>query len=367
MEASTTAIYTANKIFTGNHWLNDAAIIIENGNITNILPFAEVTTKSAGHADMIAPAFLDIQIYGAEEKLLAEFTNADALHSLYQYCLAGGASHFQPTVATNSTEIFFKAIDAVNDYRLAGGKGCLGLHVEGPWINPKKRGAHIASFIHAPSISEVKTLLDYGKGVISMITLAPEICSKATIELIRSYGVIISAGHSDASYDEATTSFDEGIETVTHLYNAMSPLQHRAPGMVGAVLNHPTVMASIVPDGFHVDFSAVTIAAKLMGHRLFAITDAVTTTTTGPYPHQLVGDKYESNGILSGSALTMAKCLQNLVNHCSLSIEEALRMVSLYPAKAIKMDDRFGKIAPGMPANLVLLSNDLSVKAVVVN
>lgn len=367
MEQTTTAIYTADKIFTGNEWLNDAAIIVENGNIKNILPIVELSEKSAGHAAIIAPAFLDIQIYGAEEKLLAVFPEVEALHSLYQYCLAGGASHFQPTVATNSMEVFFKAIDAVNAYRSAGGKGCLGLHVEGPWINPKKRGAHIASFIHAPSISEVKALLDYGKGVISMITLAPEICSKAAIELIRSYGVIISAGHSDATYAEATNAFDEGIETVTHLYNAMSPLQHRAPGMVGAVFNHATVMASIVPDGFHVDFSAVKIAANMMGHRLFAITDAVTTTTTGPYPHQLVGDKYESNGILSGSALTMVKCLQNLVNHCSLSIDDALRMVSLYPARAIKMDDRFGKIERGKQANLVLLSNDLSVNDVVAN
>ena len=133
MEASTTAIYTANKIFTGNHWLNDAAIIIENGNITNILPIAEVTTKSAGHADMIAPAFLDIQIYGAEEKLLAEFTNADALHSLYQYCLAGGASHFQPTVATNSTEIFFKA----TSQRVAHPGQAMHLRSDSKWMVPE--------------------------------------------------------------------------------------------------------------------------------------------------------------------------------------------------------------------------------------
>jgi N-acetylglucosamine-6-phosphate deacetylase len=354
---SNSRIYRAEKIFTGNEWLIEKAIVVTGGIISDIIPLETLTNKAADLNPIIAPAFIDIQIYGAYEKLFSVFPDTDALHKLYAYCIRGGAAYFQPTVATNSNEVFYRCIDAVKAYWNENGKGCLGLHIEGPWINPEKRGAHIASFIHAPDMAEVSALLDYGKGVITMITLAPEVCSKEVIELIRSYDVIISAGHSNAS--------DEGITAVTHLYNAMSPLQHRAPGMVGAVLNHPAVMSSIVPDGYHVDFAAVKIAKAIMGKRLFAITDAVTGTTTGPYPHVLAGDKYESNGILSGSALDMGLCLRNLVNKVGVGLDEALRMVSLYPAQVMKITHKMGSIEKGMEANLVFLNSQLEVTGLV--
>ena len=200
-----------------------------------------------------------------------------------------------------------------------------------------------------------------------MITLAPEVCSKEVINLIHEYGVIISAGHSNASYEEATEAFNYGIHRATHLFNAMSPFQHRNPGMVGAIFDHPKVMCSMVPDGFHVDFSAIRIAKKIMQDRLFVITDAVTETIAGEYPHQLVGDKYESNGILSGSALTMAKSLQNLVYKVGIDLGEALRMVSIYPAQAMSKSERMGEIEKGFEANLVLLNEALEVLKLVGN
>ncbi|MES2003670.1 MAG: N-acetylglucosamine-6-phosphate deacetylase [Bacteroidota bacterium] len=350
--------YHAAKLFTGTEWLEQKTIRIADGKIVEIVPLQNTAAKIH---PIIAPAFIDIQIYGAYGKLLAVYPEADSLHKLFDYCSRGGASHFQPTVATNSKEAFFACVDAVKAYWKEGGKGCLGLHVEGPWIHPSKKGAHLEVFIHSPSVEEAKELLEYGKGVITMITLAPEMCSKEVVELIRSYGVIISAGHSNATYAEAIQAFDEGITAATHLYNAMSPLQHRAPGIVGAVLDHSKVMASIVPDGFHVDFAAIRIAKKIMGKRLFIITDAVTETSTGPYPHQLAGDRYESNGILSGSALTMAKSVRNLVNKAGIEVEEALRMASLYPAQVMKKADRMGKIEKGYDANLVMLDDSLEV------
>ena len=157
--------------------------------------------------------------------------------------------------------------------------------------------------------------LNMAKDVIKIITLAPEVCSQEVIDLILSYNVIISAGHSNASYTEAINSFTKGITAVTHLYNAMSPLQHRAPGLVGAAMDNKKVMASIIPDGHHVDYAAIRIAKEVMKERLFIITDAVTETTEGYYPHHLEGSKYVSNNILSGSALTMNKAVQNLVEY----------------------------------------------------
>lgn len=362
----TKKIYLAKKLFTGSENLDNYAVIVENNRIKEIIPVKDLPENSGPVYDIIAPAFMDIQIYGAHDKLLAVFPDADALFRLYDYCSKGGASHFVATVATNSTEVFHACIDAVRAYWKQGGRGCLGLHVEGPWINPSKKGAHLEAFIHSPSIEEVQALLNYGKDVIKIITLAPEVCTPEIISLIQSQGIIVSAGHSNATYEAASAAFDAGIATATHLYNAMSPLQHRAPGLVGAIFNHPSVMCSIVPDGYHVDFAAIKIAKKQMGDRLFVITDAVTETTVGPYPHHLVGDKYESNGILSGSALTMAKSVKNLVNKAGIPLDEALRMVSLYPAKAIKLDDSMGRLEIGLPANLVCLNAELDVENLVV-
>ena len=194
-----------------------------------------------------------------------------------------------------------------------------------------------------------------------MITIAPEVCSEEVIDLIQSYGVVISAGHSNANYDQAMKALDRGIPTITHLYNAMSALQHRAPGLVGAAFQHSAAKASVIPDGYHVDFAAIAIAKKIMGERLFAITDAVTETSEGGYPHQPDGDKYVSKGILSGSSLTMHQAFVNLVNKVGVSVEEAIRMCSLYPAQLMNLDEKFGKIAPGYSAQFVVLNDQLEM------
>ena len=346
-------IVSAKKIFTSKEWLYNHSIIVEDDIIIDIVATKSIRKSAQQHiCTSIVPSFIDLQIYGAHNKLFAVYPNADALFKLYDYCSNGGALHFCPTVATNTYEVFYNCIDAIKDYWQKGGKGCLGLHIEGPWINTIKRGAHIESLIHSPNIKEVKKLLEYGKDVIKIITLAPEVCSNAIIDLIQSYNIIISAGHTNATYQQALKSFDKGITTVTHLYNAMSALQHREPGVVGAVFNHANVKASIIPDGYHVDFAAVKIAKKIMKERLFVITDAVTKTTKGFYPHQKAGDKYESNGILSGSALTMKKAVKNLADHCDVELEEALRMCSLYPARVLGLK-HLGKIAKGYKASFI--------------
>ena len=280
---------------------------------------------------------------------------------MYDHCREGGSTLFLPTIATNTIDIFKKGIDAIKEYWDIGGKGVHGLHIEGPWINKIKRGAHLDNLIHEPSVEEARTLLEYGKGVIKIITLAPEVCSESVIDLIKSYDIIISAGHSNATYTEAMKAFDAGIKVTTHLFNAMTALHHREPGFAAAIMMHPSVMASIVPDGIHVDFTMIKLAKKLMGNRLFIITDAVTETTEGPYRHTLNVNEYESNGILSGSALTMAKGVKNCIEKCDMTPEEALRMASLYPAKVLGIDSGIGKIEQGFKTNFVMLSEKIEV------
>lgn len=358
-------IFSAGKIFTGYEWLTDHAIAVNAGTIERLVPKSEI--ESARHFDdcFIVPAFIDAQVYGAAKKLLAIYPEASTLQLMYENFIAEGTCLFLPTLATNTIDVFKKGIDAVKEYWKEGGKGVYGLHLEGPWINEIKKGAHVKEWIHSPTIEEVKDLLRYGKEVIKMITIAPEVCSNEIIELLLSQNIILSAGHSNATYHEAISGYDKGISTTTHLYNAMSPLQHRQPGLVGAVFNHSKARSSVIPDGYHVDYAAIAIAKKIMGERLFAITDAVTETNDGPYQHQLAGDKYECNGVLSGSALSMHKAFKNLVEHVGIEIEEALRMCSLYPAQVLGCDDRYGKIVPQAAGQFLVLNKQLEIVEVI--
>jgi N-acetylglucosamine-6-phosphate deacetylase len=323
--------YIAGEIFTGADTLRNYAVVVKDGIIEQVLPATTIdeNTKTIKYGEeiTIAPAFMDIQIYGAFGRLLAVYPDITTVAAIYEYSKAGGAAYCMPTVATNSYEVFYNCIDAVKSYWNNGGKGVLGLHVEGPWISAEKRGAHLPGYIFSPTLDQVKQLLNYGKGVIKFITLAPEVCSPEIIDYIANEGIIVSAGHSNATYQQATESFaSNNIPAVTHLFNAMSQMQQRAPGLVGAARDHPLGRASVIPDGYHVDFANIRLAKKLMLKRLFAITDAVTETTEGPYQHTFEGDKYTANGILSGSALTMNKAAYNLVHHAGIEKEESLRM-----------------------------------------
>ncbi|MCB0645869.1 MAG: N-acetylglucosamine-6-phosphate deacetylase [Saprospiraceae bacterium] len=351
-------IFIAKTIFTGEEWLSDHAVVIDGQLITRVMPQSMIPTDAPVRdfgGQILAPAYIDIQIYGAYGKLLSEFPEVDALLRLNDYCRSGGAAHFMPTLATNHLDVFKKAIDTIRTYWSQGGLGVLGLHMEGPWINPVKRGAHIESLVRKAALDEVKEILAYGEGVIKMITMAPELTEPEVLDFIISRGIVVSAGHSNASYEQALKGFAQGIRAVTHLYNAMSPLAHREPGLVGASMDDDRVMASIIPDGHHVSYPAVRIAKSVMKDRLFVITDAVAETSSGPYQHQLMEDKYESAGILSGSALTMHQAVLNLVNHCHIDWEEALKMCSLYPARVLGLDEKLGKIKKTFTASLIAI------------
>jgi N-acetylglucosamine-6-phosphate deacetylase len=350
------AIYNA-RIFDGQQIRDGMAVTFREGRIVDLLPETGIppgVEKVDLQGKYMAPALIDLQIYGAGDRLFSQKTDADTLAATYGYCLAGGATQFMITLATNTMEVFHKGIQAVRDYWHQGGRGLMGLHLEGPYINPEKRGAHLRELVKTATVAEIRELLDLGKGVIKIMTLAPECCSPECITLLQENGVLVSAGHSNATYAEASRAFAAGINVCTHLFNAMSPLQHRSPGLVGAILDHPAVMSSIVPDGIHVDYAAARIAKRLLQDRLFIITDAVARNSEGIYRHELRGDRYTlPDGTLSGSALTMLQGVRNCVEHLQVPLEEALRMASLYPARAMGKAFERGKILPGYLAELI--------------
>ena len=356
--------YSTQALFNGSAWLNDVVVHIEKDLVIGI----DQKGFDANNAmPFIIPALIDLQLYGAGGKLLSEFPEKETIEKIYQFCIDGGAGFFQPTIASQSMEIIYASIDAVKAYKASGGKGCIGLHLEGPWIHTNKKGAHDVSVIRVPNMEEVVSILAYGKDLISMITLAPEICTPAIIKTIQDAGILVSAGHTNASYETAMQFFNDGIPVATHLFNAMSAFQHRAPGVVGALFDHPTAMSSIIADGYHVDYAAIRVAKKIMGDRLFCITDAVTETNTGLYQHTLVGDKYESAGTLSGSALTQLKSIQNLVEQVGIPLDEAIKMCSVYPANVMQNKNMSGTIEINKKANLLCLAADYTILNSVIN
>lgn len=351
------------RVFTGDKLLDNGEVIVKD---KKIVQSADVETLIDLEDGYLVPAFIDIQLYGGGGKLFGEHPSVESLDATYQYSLQGGAAHILPTVATNSNDIVFAAIEAVRSYWEKGMPGVIGLHLEGPYINKKKKGAHIEQFIRKPTPDDVKEIMRAGKGIVKIMTLAPEMCDDEVIDLLRHEGVTVSAGHTDATYEEAMKGFAK-IPLATHLFNAMSGLQHRAPGMVGAIFNS-NAMASIVADGHHVDYAAIAIAKKIMKERLFYITDAVTENNEGHYQHRLNGDKYVvADGTLSGSSLTILKAVINGIRHVGIPMEESFRMGSLYPARAIGVDDKLGKIREGYEAELTWLNKDLDIKGVYTN
>ncbi|HEY0677099.1 MAG TPA: N-acetylglucosamine-6-phosphate deacetylase [Chitinophagaceae bacterium] len=368
-----TVLYNG-RIFTGDEFLEDAVVEVQQSTIISVgekkaavldMPMGNEINLEGG---LLVPAFIDIQLYGGNGKLFGEHPSLDALNATVEYSRSGGATLILPTVATNSQEIMIAAIEAVREYWQKGLTGVAGLHLEGPYINPLRRGAHIPEHIRKPSVKDVEELLRPGMGVIKMMTLAPEVCTPQIISYLQEHGVIVSAGHTNATFSEAMEAFDGGIKLATHLFNAMSPLQHRAPGMAGAIMHHPDVNASIIPDGHHVDYPVIAIAKKVMGERLFIITDAVTENTSGVYQHRLQGDKYVMpDGTLSGSALTMLKAVKNCIEHAGIAEDESFRMASLYPARVLSMHQRLGRIAKGFDAEMVWFDKDFQLKGIFTN
>jgi N-acetylglucosamine-6-phosphate deacetylase len=354
------------KIFTGNTVETNKAILVDGETIVDLVPENEVPAQYKSQdlkGQYIAPSFIDLQIYGASNRLFSAELTLESLHATYEYCLKGGCSHFMITMATNVSQKYKVAFERIRSYWDQGGKGLLGLHLEGPYINASKRGAHLASFIESPVVKDVAQLLEKGEGVIKMMTLAPEQCDDAVIDLLLKNNILLSAGHSDATWKQAMQAFDRGIPLATHLYNAMSGLHHREAGMVGAIFTHPSVMCSIVCDGVHVSYPAIRIAKQVMKDRLFLITDAVTESQS-EYTHLFKGDRYTlPEGTLSGSALTMMQAVKNIVRHADISLEEALRMASTYPAKMLP-GYKLGKIEKGYEASFVVFDDALKMRKV---
>jgi len=312
----------------------------------------------------LSPGFIDLQIYGSGKDLFSAYPTADTLKQMDLDLLTKGTTSFLACVATNTSEIVNQSIAAAKAYRNEA-KGFLGLHLEGPHINVKRRGAHIEKFICKASLDEVKRLLEYADGTVKMMTIAAELQDDEVINYLVDNHIVLSLGHSDANFEQATAAYDMGFKTTTHLFNAMPSIHHRSPNLPAAVFSHPKAMASIIADGCHVDFEIVKMSYKLLKERMFLITDAVTSCNIGPYQHQLLDDKFITpDGTLSGSNITMLQAVQNCVKYCDIPLVDALNLASRNPARLMGLDNKMGNLKVGNKADLVLLSENLELRKV---
>ncbi|WP_049536055.1 N-acetylglucosamine-6-phosphate deacetylase [Vibrio harveyi] len=365
------------KIYTGSDVLTDHAVIIDNDQIQSVVPVTQlpegIEVKDLDGANL-SPGFIDLQLNGCGGVMLNDEITPETMQIMHEANLKSGCTSFLPTLITSSDEDMRAAITAAREYHNKYQNQSLGLHLEGPYLNVAKKGIHSVDFIR-PSDDGMIDLICANADIIAKVTLAPEQNDPEHIARLKAAGIVVSIGHTNATYAEARQGFDAGITFATHLFNAMTPMVGREPGVVGAIYDTPEVYAGIIVDGFHVDYANIRIAHKIKGEKLVLVTDATAPAGANIDHFIFVGKKVyyrdgkcvDENGTLGGSALTMIEAVQNSVEHAGIALEEALRMATLYPATAIGVEERLGRVRKGMVANLTIFDRDFNVKATVVN
>jgi len=350
------------------------AVVLEAGRIAAVVPPGEVPARARRldlEGGLLAPGFIDLQVNGGGGVLFNDAPEPASLGAIGRAHRRFGTTGFLPTLITTDRATMRRAIAAVREAIGAGVPGVLGLHLEGPHLNPAKAGVHDARHTRPVGPGDLDLLSSLGVGR-TLVTLAPEMVDPGDIRALGARGVVVSAGHTEAPIEQLQAAFAAGITGVTHLYNAMGQLGSRAPGAVGAALADPEAWCGIIVDGHHVHPASVRIAwrAKPRG-RLFLVTDAMPPVGTTMTAFEVAGRRIEvrggralaGDGRLAGSVLDMAGAVRHAVAAVGIPLAEALRMASEYPATFLGIAHERGRIAPGLAADLVLLDGGLRVRA----
>lgn len=362
----------AARLFDGSALRTDGVVLIEDGSVVSVVAAtaAPAAAERIGESHVLAPGFVDLQVNGGGGVLFND-DPAATLRAIAAAHAGAGTTALLPTLISGTRPQLQAALAAVRAALAEAVPGVVGLHLEGPFIAPARRGIHPAASIATPTAADLDLLCAPFPGPL-LVTLAPEVVPEALIRRLVAAGVTVFAGHTDAGYDAVRAGLAAGVSGVTHLYNAMSPLLPRAPGAVGAALDHPGSFASIIADGHHVHPAALRLAFAAKGpDALLLVSDAMPTAAADATGFDLDGARItlregklvNQSGTLAGAHLTMAAAVRCAVQQAGLPLASVLRMATLTPARAIGIADR-GRIAPGCRADLVALDADLRVDAV---
>jgi len=363
-------------IHTGDRLLHDHALVIDGHKIRDWIVLHDLPPHLPAidlNGSSVAPGFIDMQLNGCGGVMFNDAIAPATLDTMHQTNLNSGTTSYLPTLITTSDQDMLAAMEVVKTYRQRHPYSVLGLHLEGPYLSLKRKGIHNADYIRPPDRAMLEKIAAAGREVVRLITIAPELAAIEEIRLLTEQGILVSAGHTDASYEEAIAGFEAGVRMATHLFNAMSPWQGRNPGMVGAVFHREEVYAGMIADGQHVHDASMRLAKKLKQDKLILVTDATPPVGTSMKSFVIGGQQVfykegrcvSADGTLGGSALTMIEAIAHCVHHLDIPLPEALRMASTYPARLMGLDHQLGKIAPEYIANLAIFDRHFQVVGMV--
>ncbi len=348
------------------------AVLIEDGRIAAVAP-AEEVPAAAERIDLdglrLVPGFIDVQVNGGGGALFNDAPTVETIATIGRAHRRFGTTGFLPTLISDDLSVVREAIRAVDAAINAGVPGVLGIHIEGPFLNTSRKGIHDSSKIRELDEAGFETITGL-QNCCTLVTLAPERTTPAMVRRLAKAGLIVSAGHTEGSYEEIRAALDAGVTGFTHLFNAMSPLTSREPGAVGAALEDQDSWCGLIVDGRHIAPATMRVALRCKPiDRFMLVTDAMPSVgmaeksfiLQGQQIHVEDGVCVNADGTLAGSDLDMACAVRNAVAMLEVNVETALRMASRHPAAFIGLDDRMGRIAPGLTASLVALDENLRV------
>lgn len=353
---------------------HNVLIRIADGKISSLsydVPPADFSAETL-RAPIVTPGLIDLQINGAGDVQFNFDLTVAGLQKMVDASALGGAAYIFPTFTTAPGNDYRKAVAAIIAAQNEGLTGIAGIHLEGPFISTERPGIHRPEFIRTLTAEDVDYLCAVAMGLTIILTLAPEQQDPALLKRLSDMGIILFAGHSNATFDEMKVASEAGFIGATHLFNAMSQSTVRQPGVVGAVLVSSDLYAGIIADGHHVHATNLKIAARLLPNRLCLVTDAMQTMNGSSESFELYGKTITlkdgiltgPNGILGGAHLSLMEAVENMVKLTGIGLSDAIRMASGNPARAVGLDDHLGTISVGMAASMSLFSKDLQCSGV---
>ncbi|KRA33609.1 N-acetylglucosamine-6-phosphate deacetylase [Rhodanobacter sp. Root627] len=362
------------RVLTPEGWRDDVAVLLDGARIAAVLPASDPRVRDAQTHDLagatLLPGFIDVQVNGGGGVLFNDAPTVETIRQIGVGHRRYGTTGFLPTLISDDADVMRAALKAVEQALAEGVPGLLGIHLEGPYLAPARKGVHDPKFFRVPDADELALLCAPHRGV-RLITLAPDQMPIASISALAASGVIVCAGHTAADYATTRAALDAGVRGFTHLFNAMTPFGSREPGVVGAALDDADSWCGIIADGHHVHPVSlrVAIAAKARG-KMLLVTDAMPPVGAESPEYKLNGETIivkdgvcqTANGTLAGSALDMAGAVRNAVEMLRLPLDEAARMASTYPADFLGLGASHGRIAAGYQADLVALDADYRVQ-----
>jgi N-acetylglucosamine-6-phosphate deacetylase len=362
------------KVILADRVLEPGLVVVEEGAIAAVAEDSRYAPTEDLGARYIAPGFIDLHTHGIAGADTMDATQ-ESLSLMTQRFAAHGVTGFLPTTVTQSLALTLEAMGQVQRYmqsqerREPAGARVLGIHLEGPWISAQYKGAQNEQYITSPTEESVRQILGHDDGTIKIVSLAPELTgAERAIEMLRRRGIYISVGHTGASYERVLQAIELGATHVTHCFNAMTPLHHRHPGVVGAALLRDELYVELIADGVHVHPDVMRLLLRLKGpERVMLVTDSMSAAELPDGTYALGGQDVLveqgqarlRDGTLAGSTLTLDRAVSNIVHLCGLPVNEAMYMASAAPASAIGLGDRKGRISAGYDADFAVLDTNL--------